>query len=305
MEDTKPKCFVFVLMPFSDQFTDIYEFGIKLACKEAGAYCERVDEQAFDGNIVDRIYNQISKADIIVADMTGRNPNVFYETGYAHALNKKVILLTQQVDDIPFDLIQYPHIVYGSMIALLKTKLEKRIQWYIENPEGRLSKVDFDLELFVNNTNLIDAPEISVIPRVVDSSRIITLPLSIHNNTKQLLRSDAFNLSMVLPWNIELKEDQSFIGNISELPTGLKICKIDIPINLFPDAWYSLSLDMFYYVNEYEAVFADAEIEENVEVPPSEVIFRLFTEFGPTDYPFTVKLGSRSRRRRRGRRTSA
>src|SRR4030095_889692 len=43
MEDTAPKPFVFVLMPFSNEFTDIYEVGIKAACKEAGAYCERVD----------------------------------------------------------------------------------------------------------------------------------------------------------------------------------------------------------------------------------------------------------------------
>ena len=86
MNTTAPKPFVFVLMPFDDEFRDIYEVGIKPACEKAGAYAERVDEQIFTESILDRIYNQISKADLIISDMTGRNPNVFYETGYAHAL---------------------------------------------------------------------------------------------------------------------------------------------------------------------------------------------------------------------------
>src|SRR3954468_14612227 len=94
MLSTRPKCFVFVLMPFDRKFDDVYQLGIKAACEEAGAYSMRVDEQIFHENILDRLYTQISKADLIVADMSGRNPNVFYEVGYAHALGKIVILLT-------------------------------------------------------------------------------------------------------------------------------------------------------------------------------------------------------------------
>ena len=75
----------------------------------------RVDEQIYQENMLSRIYNQISKADLIVADVTGKNPNVFYEVGYAHALGKKTILMTQDTDDIPFDLKHYPHIVYSGM----------------------------------------------------------------------------------------------------------------------------------------------------------------------------------------------
>jgi nucleoside 2-deoxyribosyltransferase len=116
LPDTAPKKFVFVLMPFADAFRDIYEVGIKPACRDAGAYCERVDEQIFHESILEQVYNQISKADLIVADMTGRNANVFYEVGYAHALNKKTILLTKQSNDMPFDLQHYPHIVYEGSI---------------------------------------------------------------------------------------------------------------------------------------------------------------------------------------------
>ncbi|MCH7994731.1 MAG: hypothetical protein IIB57_09840, partial [Planctomycetes bacterium] len=95
---TAPKAFCFVLMPFEDSFGDVYELGIREACTQAGAYCERVDEQIFHESILDRIYNQIAKADIVIADMTGRNANVFYEVGYAHALGKRTILLTRKAE---------------------------------------------------------------------------------------------------------------------------------------------------------------------------------------------------------------
>lgn len=59
MDSTNPKPFVLVLMPFNDKFRDTYGVGIRPACQEAGAYCERVDEQLFEGSILERIYNQI------------------------------------------------------------------------------------------------------------------------------------------------------------------------------------------------------------------------------------------------------
>jgi hypothetical protein len=64
VSDTKPKAFIFVLMPFSDDFDDVYRAGIKPACTDAGGYCERVDEQIFHESIMERIYNQINKADL-------------------------------------------------------------------------------------------------------------------------------------------------------------------------------------------------------------------------------------------------
>jgi hypothetical protein len=128
---TLPKPFVFVLIPFDQAFSDIYKFGIKGAADDVGAYAERVDEQIFSEGMLDRIFNQISKADVIVADMTGRNPNVFYEVGYAHALGKIVLLLTQNADDIPFDLKHRQHTVYGGKIEVLRRELAGRIEWAV------------------------------------------------------------------------------------------------------------------------------------------------------------------------------
>jgi hypothetical protein len=132
LTSTQPKPFIFILMPFEHRFDDIYKYGIKGAADDAGAYAERIDEQIFTEGILDRIYTQIDKADVIVADMTDRNPNVFYEVGYAHALGKVVLLLTQKTTDIPFDLQHHQHIVYEGKIELLRTKLVPRLKWAIE-----------------------------------------------------------------------------------------------------------------------------------------------------------------------------
>jgi nucleoside 2-deoxyribosyltransferase len=79
-----------------------------------------VDEQLYREGMLERIYRQVEIADIIIADMAGRNPNVFYEVGYAHAKNKLCILTTTTADDIPFDLKHRRHIVYGNSIEILR-----------------------------------------------------------------------------------------------------------------------------------------------------------------------------------------
>jgi hypothetical protein len=219
MDSTTPKPFVFVLMPFNDEFKDVYELGIKEACKEAGAYCERVDEQIYEGYIIERIYNQISKADIIISDMSGRNPNVFYETGYAHALGKKrVILLTQKGEDIPFDLKHYPHLIYPT-ITVLKQELVKKMLWCIDNPEENISKIGFNLQFFIMGKNLESNPtiECQIFEDEFDyesSSYVANIQLDICNPNNQLFSSN-FNIGLKTP-----NEFDSSNGKIITLPDG-------------------------------------------------------------------------------------
>jgi nucleoside 2-deoxyribosyltransferase len=147
------KTFVFVLMPFDAGFTDIYSLGIKATVEHADMFAERVDEQVFHREgILERIYNQIEIADFIIADMSGRNPNVFYEVGYAHAKNKLCILLTKDLNDIPFDLKHHRHIIYSSALDL-KGKLRQDIEYVKEQLALReipirvsLGKISADLE---------------------------------------------------------------------------------------------------------------------------------------------------------------
>ena len=127
-------------MPFSPEFDDVYKLGIKKTCEEEGFVAERVDEQKFSENILERIYRQIAAADVVVADMTGRNPNVFYEVGYAHALKKQCILLTSKSSDIPFDLKHHRHIIYEGSIVTLCKLLKSELKWQLEEIKNRKSQ---------------------------------------------------------------------------------------------------------------------------------------------------------------------
>lgn len=121
--------FAFVLMPFATEFNDIYNFGIKEPAAQLDIVAERVDEQIYTEGILDRIYRQIDLADIVIADMSGQNPNVFYEVGYAHAKGKLCIHLTTNADDIPFDLKHRRHIVYQGSINTLKDQIIEELTW--------------------------------------------------------------------------------------------------------------------------------------------------------------------------------
>lgn len=92
--------------------------------------------------------------------MTGRNPNVFYEVGYAHALGKIVILLTQDTNDIPFDLKHHQHIVYKGKIDELRKALLPKLRWAIgEAQRQRTQSVVEKLEVSIGDTLLPEASD--------------------------------------------------------------------------------------------------------------------------------------------------
>jgi len=129
MSNNEGGIFAFVLMPFDKAFDDIYKLGIKETAAQLGINAERVDEQIFQEGILERIYRQIQAADIVIADMSGQNPNVFYEVGYAHAMDKLCVLMTKNASDIPFDLKHHRHIVYGDSINGLRDSLAEELSW--------------------------------------------------------------------------------------------------------------------------------------------------------------------------------
>jgi hypothetical protein len=104
----------FVLMPFEKQFDKVYKRCIKPTLIGQKWACARADEIFEPREIIDLIWEQIHRADLILADLTGKNANVFYELGYAHAMNKQTILITQSIDDAPFDLKHRQLIQYSS-----------------------------------------------------------------------------------------------------------------------------------------------------------------------------------------------
>jgi hypothetical protein len=103
----------FVLMPFLSEMAPIYTDHIKPVVESEGISCQRADEIVGTNLITYDIWEKINRARFIVADLTGRNPNVFYEIGLAHALGKEVVLITQSMDDVPFDLKALRCVVYS------------------------------------------------------------------------------------------------------------------------------------------------------------------------------------------------
>ena len=102
-EDPQPKCFI--VMPFGVQdLEDLYTEFILPVLGECQLRCERGDD-IFGSNVVmDDVKAAIAAADLVIADLSGQNPNVFYEVGIAHTLGKPVLLLSQSIEDVPFDL---------------------------------------------------------------------------------------------------------------------------------------------------------------------------------------------------------
>ena len=85
--------FVFVLAPFEPERTDIYNTIIKPVVEKNGYKCKRADDIKTNTNKLNNIIRNIWKAQFIIADLTRLNPNVMYELGFAHAMNKEVILI--------------------------------------------------------------------------------------------------------------------------------------------------------------------------------------------------------------------
>lgn len=277
MNETSPKPFVFVLMPFDPAFDDVYKLGIKDACADAGAYGERVDEQVFDETILQRVYNQIAKADLIVSDMTGRNPNVFYETGYAHALGQRVILLTQRADDIPFDLKHHQHIVYGGKIAELKEELTKRIRWALAHPRTALQQYAAPIEMYLDGHPLQDNPVL----RQLDHGRgFIRFMFDAENPVRDEIRSVGFQIAIITPpcFSHTLPDHREPPRPGIKTPEGALIHVLEDQHGILPGAWTSgIRVDLLL----------DKSVQHNTEY---QMTLRVFSDTAPKDFPFRLIL---------------
>ena len=160
---------VFVIMPFSDEFFESYEmlkdyFDDNFEFSHAG---DEDNQQNILADIILPIYN----ADIVLADLTGLNPNVMYELGIAHSFNKKTIMITRdKLSSLPFDLKQYRAKDYSThfknfndLISYLEKNLNGARDGSVifNNPVGDFidrSKISPE-ELFIKESVEIDIPD--------------------------------------------------------------------------------------------------------------------------------------------------
>ncbi|VCU72614.1 hypothetical protein PIGHUM_04716 [Pigmentiphaga humi] len=135
----------FVMMPFAPPLGEYYSKIYKPAIEKAGLRAVRADADIFGtGKIIDQIWAGINAAKVLVAELTTRNPNVFYELGLAHALAKPVVLISSNEADVPFDL-KHIRVIYYDMTDpfwgnKLLDKVAENILSAIEHPEEAVLK---------------------------------------------------------------------------------------------------------------------------------------------------------------------
>lgn len=111
---------VFIIMPFAKKMTPVYEKHIKPTVESLKLTVARGDNFFSSDHIMAEVWAAINYSEIVVADCTDRNANVFYELGLCHALGKDAVLITQDVEDVPFDLRHLRFIKYNTTEAGLK-----------------------------------------------------------------------------------------------------------------------------------------------------------------------------------------
>lgn len=139
MEKTQREKLCFVIMPFSstpsctqEEWTEVFEKLIRPAIEDAGFGYHCIRSNPIQGSIIEDILDQLNRADLVVADLTDKNPNVFYELGVRHTLRDSTILIAQRTDDIPFDLRHYAIQIYDWKLSKSRVAFASRVREVVE-----------------------------------------------------------------------------------------------------------------------------------------------------------------------------
>jgi hypothetical protein len=131
-----PRCFV--IMPFGPELDGVFNL-IKEVGKANGVDCKRSDESSAAGSVMEAVKRQITSSDLIIADFSGRNANVYFEAGLADALKKKTIIIAQSAKDVTFDVQQNRRMIYTNQLGLeqdFKKKLDKAFKDNLKEESG-------------------------------------------------------------------------------------------------------------------------------------------------------------------------
>ena len=204
----------FIIMPFVPELHYFYLYIKSYIENEHGIRCVRADEKILTLPILDKIVENIKKSDILIADCSGRNPNVFYELGMAHALNKKVILITKDpINEAPSDIRHLEFISYSldrhiEFLSKLDNALNniftERYEIYYEPAKKIFSKFKKDTKAQVEMTC-----KETFLSRVMSAERTGEIP-----STEQKLELTEFVLPKII-------EDNSDVGIMKQITTWI------------------------------------------------------------------------------------
>ena len=150
----------YVIMPFSktktcteDEWTDIFESIIKPAVEGGGLGYRCLRSEATTGNIIKKVVNSLYQANVVVADLTDRNPNVFYELGVRHTLKNRTIIIAQRRKDIPSDLDGYASHVYRWKTTGQRDAFTKKLRDLLRSIESDTDRSDNPVSDFLDETS--------------------------------------------------------------------------------------------------------------------------------------------------------
>ena len=265
-------------MPFSStkscdekKWTEIFEYIIKPAVEESGLGYECEHSVAERQNIIKGILEALNKANVVIADLTDNNPNVFYELGVRHTLANRTILIAQGEKHIPFDLRPYPVAFYSespAKIAEFKKAIKTRLEDIEKNPERSDSPVADFLQL--RNVAIL-AHEKAASLRKLDAllSEISFNINEIKNTAKQLAQSLP-PTSKLQNTCIKLMLSTRYINITADVLNDISLCDRMVD-------WFNQQLDF-----AHQSLIMDLD-----EIPK-----RLATAIQPIEDKFTSLLGS-------------
>jgi nucleoside 2-deoxyribosyltransferase len=139
LDKLKTKKVLFAIMPFAAEFTDVWIGGIKRAATSAGYYPVRIDMITQTSEITDDIVKTIQLAEVVVVDVTRNNANVMFEFGYALALKKPYVVISQSTEFLTFDIKNLRSVIYQSSWQGIET-LSSDLQSYVKGSKSAGSK---------------------------------------------------------------------------------------------------------------------------------------------------------------------
>ena len=187
----------FVISPIGDEGSEVRRRAdqvlmhiIKPATKECGYEAVRADEISEPGIITSQIIQRLIDDDLVIADLTGRNPNVFYELAVRHTVKKPVVQIIQADESIPFDVAptRTIHVDHRDLdsVATCKDELIKQIRCVEKDP----SKIDspisvaIDLQSLRQSENPLEKSNAEIISMLQDLRAIIVDSAAIPRRTR-------------------------------------------------------------------------------------------------------------------------
>lgn len=196
----------FVISPIGPPDSDIRKrsdqilsYVIRPAMEDAGYQTVRADEMSSPGLITPQIIDHLIKDELVVADLTGKNPNVYYELALRHASKKPVINIRDPLEIIPFDVagLRTIDVDYRFITSMDKCRNEiaKQIRSLERDPNSAVTPVSFTLALLSNKTGSsqgeLNVQLMSSLQSIKAELELIKRHLGDQSNTREYLGGEA------------------------------------------------------------------------------------------------------------------